>query len=117
MFSYQIGNFGIILTRRTLLYIVCVLTTFLAIYVFILVEEGHNHEISKLFAHLLTHLCSAAISSITWAGYKSDCGYEPFISNARKSKFMFDSRYRFRGISWDGYVVRVNLNDDSDPIQ
>ena len=59
----------------------------------------------------------AAISSISWVGYKSDCGFDPFISNPRKSKFTFDSKYRFRGISWDGYVVRVNLNDDSDPLQ
>ena len=47
MFSFSIGNFGVILTRRTILYIVMVLTTMLAIYVFILVEETVNHEISK----------------------------------------------------------------------
>jgi hypothetical protein len=104
MFSFSIGNFGVILTRRTILYIVMVLTTMLAIYVFILVEETVNHEIT-------------AISSITWAGYKKDCGYEPFLASPRKTKFTFDNRYRFRGVSWDGYVVRVNLNEDPDPLQ
>ena len=61
--------------------------------------------------------CIAAISGITWAGYKRDCGYEPFLTSPRKAKFAFDNRYRFRGVSWDGYVVRVNLNEDPDPIQ
>lgn len=45
--SYEVGQLGIILTRRTLLYMVLIITTCLAIYVFILVEEGHNHEIGK----------------------------------------------------------------------
>jgi hypothetical protein len=54
LLSLQIGSFGIILTRRSLMYAVMVLTAGLAIYTFILVEEGHLHE-------------AAAISSVTWA--------------------------------------------------
>lgn len=80
-----------------------VLTTVLALYVFILVEENINHEIT-------------AISSISWARYKQDCGFDEYSSNARKTKFTFDNKYRFRGVSWDGYVVRVNLNEDADPM-
>jgi len=41
--SWQIGKFGIILTRKTLLYMVIVLTGCLAIYVFVLVEERRDH--------------------------------------------------------------------------
>ena len=41
--SWQIGKFGIILTRKTLLYLVIVLTACLAIYVFVLVEEQRDH--------------------------------------------------------------------------
>jgi len=35
----KVGNFGIILTRRYLLYIVAVLAAFISIYTFIVVEE------------------------------------------------------------------------------
>jgi len=45
--SFEIGKFGVILTRRLLFYIVLVLTAMLAIYVFVWVEEGHNHSIGK----------------------------------------------------------------------
>ena len=48
LFTYEFGKCGIILTRRTILYAVMVLTGFLTIYVFILVEEGqHNFNSSK----------------------------------------------------------------------
>ena len=41
----NIGNFGIILTRRYLLYIVMVIAAFLSIYTFVLVEEkAHEHR-------------------------------------------------------------------------
>jgi len=42
----KVGNFGIILTRKYLLYIVAVIATFISIYMFILVEE-QNHGTSK----------------------------------------------------------------------
>jgi len=103
LFSFNIGNFGVILTRRTILYLVLVITTFLAIYVFILVEDGVNHEITY-------------ITKFTWVGYRSQCGFNAFMENPRKSKLIFDNKYRGRGISWDGYVVRVSLNDDTDPM-
>ena len=48
--SWQIGKFGIILTRKTLLYLVIVLTACLAIYVFVLVEEQHNNQIVPITA-------------------------------------------------------------------
>ena len=41
----NIGNFGIILTRRYLLYIAFVIAAFMGIYTFILVEEkAHGHS-------------------------------------------------------------------------
>ena len=39
LFTWNIGTFGVILTRRTILYAVMILTGALSIYVFILVEE------------------------------------------------------------------------------
>jgi hypothetical protein len=47
LLSIQVGKFGVIFTRRQLFYSVIVLSTVLAIYLFILVEEGVNHEIGK----------------------------------------------------------------------
>ena len=42
----NIGNFGVILTRRYLLYIAMVLAAFMSIYTFIMVEEEvHKHRI------------------------------------------------------------------------
>lgn len=29
---------------------------------------------------------------------------------------VFDNKYRYRGVSWDGYVVRVTLSDEIDPM-
>ena len=41
----KVGNFGIILTRRYLLYIAMVLAAFMSIYMFIMVEEKvHDHR-------------------------------------------------------------------------
>ena len=97
----NIGNFGIILTRRYLLYIVMVIAAFLGIYMFILVEEkAHDHRI---------------ISKLTWDEYRENCGYTAFTSNPRKSYRLFEMNYFGRMVGWDGYVVRVNLNDD-DPM-
>lgn len=53
LLSIQIGKFGVIFTRKQLLYSVIVMTACLAIYVFILVEEGHNHEIGKSRTQML----------------------------------------------------------------
>ena len=47
LLAIQIGSFGVILTRKLLLYMVLVLTAMLSIYVFILVEEHHIHEAGK----------------------------------------------------------------------
>ena len=53
----NIGNFGIILTRRYLLYIAMVIAAFLSIYMFILVEENvHDHR---------------KISDLTWEQFRT----------------------------------------------
>ena len=46
--TFNIGNFGIILTRKNLLYIVVTMCVGLIIYLFVLNESEHNHEISKI---------------------------------------------------------------------
>ena len=100
--SFEIGKFGVILTRRLLMYIVLVLTAMLAIYVFVLVEEGHNHSI-------------APITGITWAAYRADCGHATYMKDHRKAMHAFDAEYWNKGVEWKGWVVRVGLNDD-DPM-
>lgn len=57
LFTWQFGTFGIILTRRTILYAVMIITGMLFLYVFILVEENA----------LQIHTFNS--SGITWASY------------------------------------------------
>jgi len=66
LLTFQAGKVGIILTRRYLLYIVMTLTCGLAIYVFLLTETQHNHEIRP-------------ISGLSWASYRKDCGFNSFL--------------------------------------
>ena len=54
--ALQIGSFGIILTRKLLLYMALVVSAMLTIYVFILVEEAHIHDGSKYFPFLIFSL-------------------------------------------------------------
>jgi len=64
----------------------------------------------------LSHLvCTAPISAVTWATYREDCGYDAFMRNPKKATHSFDRQYWGTGVSWKGYVVRVNLNEE-DPM-
>jgi len=62
LFTWQFGTFGIILTRRTILFAVMAISAGLAIYVFILVEESN--------------MANFKASGITWASYLRTCGYD-----------------------------------------
>ena len=45
--------------------------------------------------------------------FLSSCGYEAFQKDPRQAKRNFNSSFFRRGVSWDGYVVRVNFNEDN----
>ena len=62
LFTWQFGTFGLILTRRTILYAVLCITAGLAIYVFVLVEESN--------------LVNFTNSGVSWAMYLKECGYD-----------------------------------------
>ena len=64
LFTWNIGTFGVILTRRTILYAVMILTGALSIYVFILVEDANHGHFRA--------------SNLTWPTYLKTCGYEAF---------------------------------------
>lgn len=70
--SIELGKFGIILTRRLLLYLVMVVTSILIIYVFVIVEEGHNHTIGE--CRNLPLIFVVPITGIFWSSFQSDCG-------------------------------------------
>ena len=99
LFQYEYGKCGIILTRRTILYFVMILTLLLTLYIFILVEDANIHNIT--------------ISDLTWGKYLSVCGYEAFKGNPGVAKHAFNVKYFRKGVSWDGYVVRINFNEDN----
>ena len=52
---------------------------------------------------------------MTWDQYRTECGYETFTKSPRKAYRAFETQHYGKAISWDGYVIRVNLNDD-DPL-
>ena len=78
LMALQVGSFGIILTRKLLLYMVLVLTAILSIYVFILVEEKHMHDGGKSHLSLLKFHCIVPITPITWKSYKKEVGFDAF---------------------------------------
>ena len=53
------------------------------------------------------------ITGITWASYRELCGYDAFMKSPRQAKVNFNSKFFHRGVSWDGYVTRVNLHDEN----
>ena len=55
------------------------------------------------------------MTSITWNQYRRDVGYDTFSQNPRFAYLNFQQNYFMNGVSWDGYIVRVNLNED-DPL-
>jgi hypothetical protein len=99
LLTFQVGKVGVILTRRYLLYIVMTITCGLAIYLFLLTETGHNHEVRP-------------ISGLTWDGYRNDCGFDSFVNSPMKAIGKFDRVYQNQGVSWDGYVIRVSLSEE-----
>ena len=99
LLTFNIGNFGIILTRRYLLYIVMSMFMGLSIYAFFVNEATHNHEMRH-------------ISDITWNQYRESCGYEAYKQSPNKAAIKFDRNFYGKGISWKGYVIRVNLNEE-----
>lgn len=47
--------------------------------------------------------------------FRKDVGYDAFHTSPRKAHLTFDRHYWMKAVSWDGYVVRVNVNED-DPM-
>ena len=52
-------------------------------------------------------------SGITWRKYRSVCGYDAFHKDPRQAKREFNYQYFRRGVSWDGYVTKINYNEDN----
>ena len=82
-----------------MLYALVVLIGALTLYVFVLVEEDRQHNFIS--------------SNITWDRYLKFCGYEAYKKSPRSAKLSFNQKFFRRGVNWDGYVVRVNYNDDN----
>lgn len=55
------------------------------------------------------------LTPIKWEEYRGHCGYQAFTKNPRDAFRAFEMKYFGKAITWDGYVIRVNLNDD-DPM-
>ena len=113
--SFQMGSAGVILTRRLLLYIALVLTASLGIYTVLKVESTHNHDEGKNLTAV--YVCVVPIDyGITWPQYIKDCGIQALQKNSREARVSYNMHYANRGIEWDGYVVRVKIEEDVDPL-
>ena len=75
-----------------------IITGILFVYVFILVE-GSNIAFHS--------------SGITWQSYLRSCGYETFKAHPQQAKQDFNRDFFRKGVTWDGYVVRVSYNEDN----
>ena len=98
--TFNIGNFGVALTRKYLLYIVGLISMILCIYVFILNEVTHNHEIRPISSH-------------TWPQYRTDCGWDKYKFNPNQALVNFDRKYFNEAIGWEGYIVRISMEDEN----
>ena len=91
--SFNLGKFGIILSRKNLLYIIVVVACILVIYM--LLQAGflaHDHHLNSTSRSDLM-LCSGPISNIQWKEFVDDCGLDKFRSNRQKTMRVFDSKY------------------------
>ena len=108
--SLEVGKFGVVLTRRLLLYMALVITAMLAIYVFVWVEEGYDHAVGK--SRFSNQCLIVPINSILWSSFRKDCGLKSYMLDPKGSLLKFDQKYAGKGVSWRGWVVRVGLNED-----
>lgn len=79
LLTLSVGQMGIILTRRYLLYIVVTLTCGLAIYLFLLNENSHNHEIRNLC--FVNNILGPINLNLKWDEYRKECGYLGYTAN------------------------------------
>ena len=111
----NIGNFGVILTRRHLAYMALVVATALSIYSFVLYEENVHAHSKFTFSISLTSNFIGRVSKTSWDDFRGDCGHNAFISNPRLAFRNFELKHFGRAVGWTGYVIRVNIDDD-DPM-
>lgn len=62
-------------------------------------------------------MCAVPINeNISWPLYIKECGIEQMQKNSREAKILFNMHYANRGVEWEGYVVRVKVEEDVDPL-
>ena len=69
----------------------------LGIYMFILAEESA--------------MKNRTTSNVSWDTYRENCGFTAFKKNPRNAYRNFEYNYFGKSMSWDGYVIRVDLNE------
>ena len=56
--------------------------------------------------------CIGSISGLQWDEYRKDCGFNAYARDPARAVAKFDRVYQNMGVSWDGYVIRVSLNEE-----
>lgn len=98
--SFSVGNFGVAMTRKNLLYVCAVIVVGLVFWIYILNEVQHNHEIRP-------------ISGYNWNEFRNECGWNRYQSNANNALANFDRKYFNEAVAWEGYVIRISMEDES----
>lgn len=52
------------------------------------------------------------MTNLQWNDFRRDSGYYAYLASPQKAVDKFERTYYFRGVSWDGYIIRVSLNDE-----
>ena len=52
------------------------------------------------------------VTNLQWNDFRRDCGYYAYLASPQKAIERFERTYYNRGISWEGYVIRVSLSEE-----
>ena len=99
VWAFNVGSFGVILTRKYLIYILLVLVTLGGILA--LLQSG-----------VLQYDESQPISNIEWPAYVQDCGREAVALDRRKASAEYYHKYHQKAVSWRGYLQRVEYKSN-----
>ena len=52
------------------------------------------------------------MTNLQWNDFRRDCGYYAYVASPQKATEKFERGYYYKGVSWDGYIIRVSLNEE-----
>jgi hypothetical protein len=100
--SWNIGNFAILITRKQLLG--AFLFALFAIIFFVFFSSINLERGSKFLLNL-------DFIEDKYEDFKKHCSVENYVKNPTHTGVYCQARYRYSDVSWSGYVIRVDYDD------